>query len=241
MPLPSPAARVALPLALLLNLAAGPVHAEQPLELPAETVADALALARDAARALAPDGARVEAEAGALDSRLKLAPCQRIQTFVPAGVNPWGRSRVGLRCVQGPVAWQVQLPVTVRVWAKAVVSPQPLPVGARLDPAELQLSETDWAALPGRPFASAAELSDRVLARPVQPGAPVRPGDLKPRQWFASGETVQVVAQGRGFSIQTEGQAMAPGVEGQPVRVRTETGAVVVGQPVGQRRVELAL
>lgn len=237
MPLCPPAAT----LALLLNLLAGPATAALPLALPAETIGQALAMARDAARALAPAGARIEAEAGVLDSRLKLAPCQQIQPFLPTGVSAWGRSRVGLRCLQGPVAWQVQLPVTVRVWAQAVVAASALPVGARLEPTELQLQETDWAAAPGRPFTSPLELSDRVLVRPLQPGAPVRPADLRPRQWFAQGDTVQVVAQGRSFQIRTEGQAMAPGIEGQPVRVRTEAGSVVLGLPVAQRRVELAL
>jgi flagella basal body P-ring formation protein FlgA len=34
---------------------------------------------------------------------------------------------------------------------------------------------------------------------------------------------------------------MSPGVEGQTVRVRTETGRVLTGQAVGQNRVEVQL
>jgi flagella basal body P-ring formation protein FlgA len=52
---------------------------------------------------------------------------------------------------------------------------------------------------------------------------------------------VQIVALGRGFAISAEGQALAPGLEGQPVRIRTESGRVVVAVPVAQRRVELTL
>ncbi len=209
--------------------------------LPPDTVAEALALAREGARALAPAGARIEAEAGLLDSRLRLAPCARIQAFLPAGASPWGKSRVGLRCLAGPVSWQVQLPVTVHVWARAAVAVAPLPAGAQLEGSELQLLESDWAASPGKPFLSAEELTGRVLARPLAAGTPVRPMDLRPRQWFAQGDTVQILAQGRGFSVSAEGRALAPGYEGQPVRVRTEAGRVLVAVPVAQHRVEMSL
>ncbi len=206
-----------------------------------EVLAQALQLAAQAAQALAPPKARVVALPGALDSRLTLAPCDRVQPFLPAGVPPWGRSRVGLRCTQGPVAWQVYLPVTVQVWAPAPVAQAALPMGARLDGSQLALADVDWAASTSPPAATAAELQDRQLARPVPAGQPLRAADLKARHWFAQGDTVRIVAQSAGFSISTEGQAMGPGIEGQSVRVRTESGRVLVGQPVGERRVELNL
>lgn len=209
--------------------------------LPPAVLAQALQLASQAAQALAPPKARVVAVPGALDSRLTLAPCEQVQPFLPAGVPPWGRSRVGLRCAKGPVAWQVQLPVTVQVWAPAPVASAALPVGARLDASLLDLAEVDWAASSSPPMATAAELQDRLLARPVAAGQPLRAADLKSRHWFNQGETVRIWAQSAGFSISTEGQALGPGIEGQSVRVRVESGRVLVGQPVGDRRVELSL
>lgn len=233
-PAPPRSAFVALA-ALVLSTAA------RAADLPDSTVAQALQLAREGARHLAPAGARVQAEAGTLDSRLRLAPCANIQAFLPAGASPWGKTRVGLRCLEGAVAWQVHLPVTVRVWAPAVVPLAPLPVGARLEGMELQVIETDWAAAAGKPFSTVEELNGRVLVRPLSAGAAVRPADLRPRQWFAQGDTVQILARGRGFSVSAEGQAMAPGIEGQAVPVRTESGRVVRAQPVAQGRVELPL
>ena len=208
-------------------------------KLPPEAFADAAALASQAAQALAPRGARILVVAGALDPRLQLAPCARVQAFLPAGVSPWGRSRVGLRCVQGAVAWQVYLPVTVQVLAPAVVAAAALPAGARLDASQLQVAEIDWAAATGAPMTAPTDLNDRVLARALLAGQAVRASDLRPRQWFASGETVQLVALGKGFAVTAEGQAMSAGLEGQLVRVRTESGRLVVGVAVGARRVEL--
>ena len=217
-----------------------PVLTTDPTLAP-EVLAQATALLHQAAQAGAPRGARILALPGALDARLKLAPCTQVQSFLPAGVVAWGKSRVGLRCVQGPVAWQVFLPVTVQVWAPAVVAQAALPAGAQLEGSQLALAVVDWAAAPGTPQAELLALDGRVLVRPVAAGHALRASDLRTRQWFASGATVQFVAQGRGFAVSAEGQALAAGLEGQPVRVRMESGRVVVGLPVGQRRVELNL
>ncbi|MCB2019877.1 MAG: flagellar basal body P-ring formation protein FlgA, partial [Burkholderiaceae bacterium] len=81
----------------------------------------------------------------------------------------------------------------------------------------------------------------RTLARPLTPGQSVRATDLRRRQWFAAGETVQISAIGPGFRVSSEGQALGPGLEGQAARVRTESGRIVVGQPVAERRIEIDL
>jgi flagellar basal body P-ring formation protein FlgA len=218
------------------NTVALPVSA-----VPLAAVHQAVALARQAAAVLAPAGARIEAVPGALDSRLRLAPCEKVQTFQPAGVSAWGRTRIGLRCTRGPVAWQIYLPLTVQVWAPAVVAAAALPVGARLDTAQLALADVDWAAAPGLPETRPDALVDRVLARPLGAGQALRSTDLRPRQWFAPGETVRLVAQGTGYAVSTDGQALSPGIEGQPVRVRTASGRIVTGRATGERLVELAL
>ncbi|MBX3633867.1 MAG: flagellar basal body P-ring formation protein FlgA [Rubrivivax sp.] len=204
-------------------------------------VAAALELVRTSAAALAPAGARVEAQAGALDPRLRLAPCREVQSYLPAGAPAWGRTRVALRCMDGAARWNVFLPVTVSVWAPALQLRAALPAGARIAESQLASAEVDWAAGPTPPLADPAALADRVLARPVAAGQALRQGDLQPRRWFALGDTVRIVAAGTGFRISAEGQALTPGLEGQPARVRTENGRVLTGRPVGERRLEVAL
>lgn len=199
------------------------------------------ALGEQAGAALAMAGVRVEIEPGRLDPRLRLAPCERIEPYLPAGARPWGRSRIGLRCVQGPSAWNVTLPVTVKVFAPAWTAILPLAAGSLLEASQLQQVEVDWAAAATPPLADLDKLLGRQLARPLPAGAPVRVADLKQRQWFAAGDTVQVVARGQGFSVSGEGQAMGPGIEGQTVRVRTDNGRVLSGQAVGTNRVEVQL
>ncbi len=56
-----------------------------------------------------------------------------------------------------------------------------------------------------------------------------------------AGDTVRISARGAGFAVSGEGQALTPGIEGQTARVRTESGRIVVGRPVGERHVEMTL
>jgi flagella basal body P-ring formation protein FlgA len=226
---------------LLLALALpGPVLA-QPAQaaVPQTSIAQALALVSEAAATLAPAGARVHALPGTLDSRLRLAPCERIAAFLVPGTAASGRTRVGLRCEQGPTRWTVYLPVTVQVWALAVVPAGALAVGARLEPEQLKMAEVDWAAAPQPPFANPAALAGRVLARSVPAGQALRAPDLQARLWFAAGDPVRVVTNGPGFSVSTDGQAISAGIEGQRVRVRIGENRVLEGRAVAHRAVEV--
>jgi flagellar basal body P-ring formation protein FlgA len=209
--------------------------------LDAGTLTQATALAGQAASTGAPAGTRVEVLPGALDPRLRLAPCARVDVYLPAGSPATGRTRVGLRCIEGATAWNVFLPVTVKVWSQGMVTSTALPAGTVLASEHLQRSEVDWAGGTSPAYADATPLIGRAIERPLAAGAAVRSGDLKVRQWFAAGDTVRLVARGPGFSISSEGQALSHGFEGQSARVRTETGRVVTGRPVGERRMELSL
>ncbi|MFT7721923.1 MAG: flagellar basal body P-ring formation chaperone FlgA [Roseateles sp.] len=198
-------------------------------------------LAETAARATAPPGTRVAVEIGQLDARLRLAPCRQVQPYLPPGMAVWGRSRIGLRCTDGSARWNVTLPVRVSVFGRVVVAAAPLPAGTTLAQDQLALADIDIAAEPGAVFTDAAPLAGRTLARPLAAAEAVRAPALKSRQWFAAGDTVQVLAAGPGFSAASQAQALSAGVEGQEVRVRFESGRVASGRAVGERRVELLL
>jgi flagellar basal body P-ring formation protein FlgA len=185
-------------------------------------------------------GARVEVELGQLDNRLKLAPCARITPYLPPNARPWGLTRVGLRCTDGG-RWNVYMPITVKVFAQSMVATQALPAGTVLSGDHLTSAEVDVASEPSPVIALPGDAIGRPLARTVRPGQAIRQADLRPRQWFAAGDTVRIVAAGRGYSIGAEGLALMAGIDGQSARVRTESGRIVTGRPTGQRRIEVAL
>ena len=198
-------------------------------------------LTLDATRVAAPGVTRVDVQVGELDARLRLAPCRRVQPYLPAGARLWGASRIGLRCTQGPVAWNVFLPVTIKVYGTALVTTAPLRPGAVIAPGDVIQAEVDLAENPSAAVTDTEVAVGRTLARRVNAGQSLRAVHLKPRQWFAIGETVRVLARGKGFSATGVGQAMGPGFEGRPARVRTESGRVLTGIPVAQGRMEVAL
>jgi len=224
--------------ALLGLLGAATLAAAQPADVDAWQ-AQIRQLAQQAGAGM-PAGTRVEVEVGSIDPRLKLAPCARITPYLPAGMRLWGRAQVGLRCAEG-ARWSVFLPVTVKVFAQAWTVNQPLAHGTIVSAAHLQLDEVDIAAEPSPVILQAQAAVGRPLARALKPGQALREADLKARQWFAAGETVRVLSSGPGFAISAEGQALSPGIEGQPVKVRTEGGRVVIGRATAARQVEVAL
>ncbi|PXW93700.1 flagella basal body P-ring formation protein FlgA [Sphaerotilus hippei] len=225
--------------ALLATSSLAPARAQTtPEGVDTETsVQAAVELTRQAMKT--PDGTRVEVVPGRLDPRLRLAPCRKVEPYLPPGSAPWGRTRVGLRCTSGTVAWNVYLPVTVHVWAPAWVSRTALAAGATLEAGDLELAETDIAAHPSPTHDRIEALVGRQLNNALPPGTAVREQHLKARRWFAAGETVTVLAGGQGYAVSVTGQAMSAGQEGQPVRVRTDGGRVLLAWPVGDNRVEV--
>lgn len=207
----------------------------------AATTEAALALARQSASVLAPPGARLTATAGALDARLRLAACARVEPYLVSGLPSWGATKVGLRCTSGPVLWRAFLPVQVQVLAPAWTSKAALPAGAVVASDQWELAEADWAAAPSPPLGALSTIVGRTLSRPMQPGQALREADLQARRWFSNGQAVRIVAAGPGFNIQAEGLALGHGIEGQPVRVRTEAGRILTGHAVGEALVEVRL
>ena len=219
-------------LAALFALLSTPAHAQENL-----LQQQAKQFANSSLRA--GQGRRVEIEVGTLDPRLRLAPCDQIEPYLPANARLWGRSRIGIRCLTGPTRWNVYLPVTVKVFAPALVATRALPAGTLLAEGDLAQAEVDLAEDTSNALFQPALAIGRTIDRPLPAGRSLRQSHLKPRQWFAAGEVVQVVAQGPGFRVAGEGQALTPGTEGLPVRIRTESGRILTAQAVGERRVEV--
>lgn len=189
-----------------------------------------------------PDGLpRVEVSVGRLDPRLQLAPCQTVVPYLPPGSRALGQTRIGLRCTQGRKLWNVYLPVTVKVYARALVATTALPAGAVLQRQHLAEAEVDVAASSDPALTLPTMAVGRTLARNLAPGDALRQADLKPKLWFAAGDTVRVVAVGAGFQIAADAQALGPGIDGQNVRARIEGGRIVSGLATGDRRIEVPM
>ncbi len=246
---PALANAVVLAMCLAMCLAPSGAAVAQPAEPANAPLTDALRadvqrIAQEAALALwgpALPAPRIEVQLGSLPAHLKLAPCSLVQAYLPTGVRPLGRSRIGLRCAQGPARWNVSLPVTVRLWAASLVATGALPAGTVLEARHLMHAEIDLAGRSDAAIGNSAAAIGRTLQRSLSAGDALRLADLKTRLMFNTGDTVRIVGTGPGYAVSSEGLAMGPGLEGQNARVRTESGRIITGVATAARQVEVLL
>ncbi|MBY0465644.1 MAG: flagellar basal body P-ring formation chaperone FlgA, partial [Burkholderiales bacterium] len=158
---------------------------------------------------------RPEVIIGTLDPRLQLAPCGRIEPYLPKGTQLWGRTRVGLKCVEGPVAWNVFLPVTVKAWGPAWVMKKTVQANTLLQPGDAEKqSEVDWADARSPIVALPEQWQGMQAAFTLLPGQAIRQNAVRPPQAFTVGSEVRVVTSGVGFEMSAMGQAMSAGLVG---------------------------
>jgi len=168
-------------------------------------------------------------EVGALDARLRLAPCARVEPYLPTGTRLWGRTRIGLRCVEGPTAWNVFLPITVKAWGPAWVLRQPVAQGTVIAQEDLEPAEIDWTQSATPVLARMEDWLGLEATRPLMPGQVLRQGMVRAPQVFSAGTPVKVVVQGQGFALSATGSALTHGHIGQTARVRMPNRKVLSG------------
>ncbi len=183
---------------------------------------------------------RFDVRIGSLDALAQVAPCRRSEPFMPSGARLWGRSSLGLRCVDG-ATWTVMLPVVVTAWGRAVVAAGPLAAGAVLSANDLREGEVELTREGAGVTRDAQALAGRTLLRGLQPGQAVRIDMVRSTPVVQAGDPVRLRILGAGFVVTSSGQAMNTAADGQSVRVRTELGKVLTGVAREGRQVEITL
>lgn len=184
---------------------------------------------------------RMDISLGALDSRLRLASCSKVEMYQPAGTRLWGKTRLGMRCLEGATKWNVFLPVTVKAEGKAWVLNHDVVSGAALTQADLMQADVDWAEDASPVLVDQSQWLGQVAMRTLASGQVLRQNMVRPAQVFQAGAQVRVLAQGEGFQISTDGQALSAGVVGQPTRVKMESGRIMPATVLDARTVRLEL
>ena len=199
---------------------------------------------RDATRAAQATGGlplRMEVKVGNLDSRLRLAPCGNVEPYLPLGSRLWGRTRIGLRCLDGVSRWNVSLPVTVNAYGNAWVIKAPIQPGATISENDVVEAEVNWAEESSPVIRDRTLWVGQIATRQLTTGQTLRQGMVKPAQVFQAGAQVRVVAQGPGFEVSSDAQALSAGVVGQIARVRMDNGRVSSGVVLDTRTVKIDL
>ena len=175
-----------------------------------------------------PAGGEVEVVVGEPDARLALAPCARFEPFVPKGAKLWGRSSIGVRCVEG-ANWTVYVPIEVRVFAPVQVAARPIARGRTVGPDDVRIERVDLTRTTSPLIGADESLDELVAVRQIAAGEPLRRDLVKPPAIVNAGDPVRVVYDGPGFAASIDGKALGAAGDGQSVRVATTTGRILTG------------
>jgi flagella basal body P-ring formation protein FlgA len=171
--------------------------------------------------------------------RNALPACAALEGFQPAGSRNIGKITVGMRCL-APVQWTAYLAAQVRVIGPYAVTLQPLPANHVLTAADVALREGDLGNLPADVIADANDMLGYRTLSGLAAGAPLRNALLRPPLAVQQGQTTRLLLSGPGFSVQSEGQALANASRGDRVRVKTRSGQVVSGVAQDNQQVAIA-
>lgn len=106
---------------------------------------------------------------------------------------------------------------------------RPVSTGQTLSYEDIAPQNVNLTQMPDGILTDAAQIVGKVAATNLPAGQPIRPQMLRAPYVIMRGQTVNLVVQGRGFSIRSEGQALANAAEGQVIQVRNKSGRILSG------------
>jgi flagella basal body P-ring formation protein FlgA len=168
-----------------------------------------------------------------------LPPCDDFEAFMPTGTTPWGRLSVGLRC-RGDKPWSRFISVNVAVTGTYFVAARAISPGESLGPGDVIERTGDLSRLPRSVVTDVSALRGVTSTQRIAAGAPLRKELMRGVVVIQQGQTVQLVAQGQGYAVSTEGKAMTRAEAGATVQAKTRDGRLVSGIADEEGQIRLA-
>ncbi|WP_347941409.1 flagellar basal body P-ring formation chaperone FlgA [Enterobacter kobei] len=151
--------------------------------------------------------------------------CEQPSFSVTGTTKLWGNVNVLARCANE----KRYLQVAVQATGNYVVAAVPIARGSLLQANSVTLKRGRLDQLPPRTMLEMNQAQDAVSLRDVAPGQPIQLSMLRQAWRVKAGQQVMVVANGDGFSINSEGKALNNAAVAQNARVRMSSGQVVSG------------
>ncbi|WP_145590907.1 flagellar basal body P-ring formation chaperone FlgA [Yersinia aleksiciae] len=151
--------------------------------------------------------------------------CEMPEITLPTNARPWGNISLSVRCdgVRRFVQTQVQ------VSGRYAVASRQLAAGAKISAQDVEMKQGRLDTLPPGALLEPHFAQGAVSLRQINAGQPLTRNMLR-RLWIIkSGQDVQVLAQGEGFNVNSNGKAMNNAAIQDNVRVRMASGQIVSG------------
>ncbi len=150
--------------------------------------------------------------------------CPQPVFSLPGSSQRWGRMTLSARCGPRRHFLQIELQVTGTYYVAAQSISRGSLVSAQMLSARTGRLDT----LPSRALLDPGALLPAIALQTISPGKVIISGLLRQPWQVKSGDTVQVILQGIGFSASTSGIALNNAAAQGEVRVRTENGQIVI-------------
>lgn len=154
-----------------------------------------------------------------------LPACEQPALSVTGNAKLWGNVNVLAICGNE----KRYLQVNVQATGNYVVAAQAITRGSALEPGSVKLARGRLDQLPPKTMLDIAQAQDAISLRDLAPGQPVQLSLLRQAWRIKAGQRVQVIANGDGFSVNGEGQALNNAAVAQNARVRMASGQIVSG------------
>lgn len=160
------------------------------------------------------------------NTQLQPPGCDDPAFSTPGNSRLWGNLTVVAQCGNA----KQYLQVTVQAVGDYVVAAAPIVRGSPIEAQNVTLMRGRLDQLPPRTMLNLSQAEDAISLRDVAIGQPIQLSMVRQSWRVKAGQKVMVVAQGEGFSINSEGQALNNAAVAQNARVRMPSGQVVSGQ-----------
>ncbi|HBV21164.1 MAG TPA: flagellar basal body P-ring formation protein FlgA [Nitrosomonas sp.] len=170
----------------------------------------------------------VKAEVGQIDKRITLPKCARLEPFMPPGSRLWGKTSVGVRCNE-KVSWTIYVQAEVKVMANVLHVARPVSRDQTIDYGDVALQTVNLTQMPDGVLTEHMQAVGKIAVMNLTSGQPLRGNMLRAPYVILRGQNVKLQVKGHGFSVSSEGHALADAAEGQVVQVRNPSGRIISG------------
>jgi flagella basal body P-ring formation protein FlgA len=167
-----------------------------------------------------------------------LQSCMQAQTFLPQGQKAWGRVTVGVRCTDGSNA-SLYISARVKVDGSYVKLARAISGGQTLGDGDVQIEQGELTAHPDDLVLTLRDAVGKTTKQALSPGQALRGAFLQYDIGIQAGQSVQVIANGGGFSVANRGRALNNAARGALTRVKLDNGQIVSGIAIDAATVEV--
>ena len=172
----------------------------------------------------------VQVNVGALDSRLRLAPCtDALKASLPTGATFRARMTVAVSC-PGASTWTVYVPISIETQTSVLVLRHAVARGTRLTAQDVEVQTRMVSGPDDAYLTEVAELAGRTLKRPLGAGAALTADAMAADALIKRGQQVTLLAAAGGMEVRARGVAMSDAPAAGRVKAQNlSSGRIVEG------------